>query len=400
MPRTVICNSKKTSVPEKTNRKMNITKRIKTFTDNEKSTGVTLIFCTLISLILANSFFGKNYLQFWQNKLGGLSLEHWINDALMSIFFFLIGLELVRETKMGQLSNIKGALLPIFAAIGGMIIPASFYLLFNYGTETQSGSGIPMATDIAFSIGILTLLGKRVPLSLKVFLTALAVIDDLGAILVIAIFYSKGILWTNLLIALAIFGLLLLLNKMKIKNLFIFLIGGIVMWYFMLHSGVHATITGVLLAFTIPFGNGNKTSTAHKLEHFLHKPVNFIILPIFALANTAILLEATISETVSQNYSLGIATGLVIGKPLGILVLSFIAVKTGICKLPNDLNWKAIFNVGFLAGIGFTMSIFITLLAFENPTIINNSKLIILISSFIAGLIGFLALKSTLKLKT
>lgn len=379
---------------------MNIGKRIKNFTDNEKSTGITLIFCTIISLTLANTFLGDKYLHFWQTKLGNLSVEHWINDALMSIFFFLIGLELVREIKMGQLSNIKGAMLPIFGAIGGMLIPASFYLLFNYGTETQSGAGIPMATDIAFAIGVLTLLGKRVPLSLKIFLTALAVIDDLGAILVIAIFYSKGILWTNLLIALVVFGLLLFLNKLKIKTLFLYLIGGIVMWYFMLHSGIHATITGVLLAFTIPFGNGDKTSTASKLEHFLHKPVNFIILPIFALANTAIILDANIAETLSQNYSLGIATGLIIGKPLGIFVLSFIAVKIGICKLPNDINWKAIFNVGFLAGIGFTMSIFITLLAFENPTVINNSKLIILISSFVAGLIGFLALKSTLKLKT
>lgn len=363
------------------------------FLNNDKSIGLTLIFCTVFSLVVANSIFGESYIQFWQTKLGNLSIEHWVNDALMSVFFFLIGLELVKEIKTGQLSDTKKALLPIFGAVGGMLIPAIFYLLFNYGTETQSGAGIPMATDIAFAIGILTLLGKRVPLSLKIFLTALAVIDDLGAILVIAVFYSKGILWINLILALSVFALLLLLNRLKVKNILFYLIGGISMWYFMLHSGVHATITGVLLAFTIP------NSTAHKLEHFLHKPVNFIILPIFALTNTAILMNTDITETISQNYSLGIATGLIVGKPLGIFILSFMAVKIGICKLPNDLNWKTIFNVGFLAGIGFTMSIFITLLAFENQIIINNSKLIILISSFIAGLIGFLSLKSSLKLK-
>ncbi len=376
---------------------MNLIRTIKVFTDNEKSTGITLIFTTIISLLIANSFYGDSYIAFWQKSFGGLTIENWVNDALMAIFFFLIGLELVKEIKVGQFTNIKDASFPIFAAIGGMLIPAAFYLIFNYGTDTQSGAGIPMATDIAFALGVLSLLGKRVPFALKVFLMALAVIDDLGAILIIAIFYSKGILWTNLLLSIGVFLALLVCNIRGVKNIFVYLIGGVVMWYFMLHSGVHATITGVLLAFTIPFGDGSENSLAYKLEVALHKPVNFIVLPIFALVNTAILLNANLSETISQNYSLGILTGLVIGKPLGIFALTFLAVKLGLCKLPHRLTWNIIFNVGFLAGIGFTMSIFITLLAFDDNVIINNAKLIILISSLIAALIGVLLLRFSLK---
>jgi len=246
-------------------------------------------------------------------------------------------------------------------------------------------------------LGILSLLGNRVPTSLKVFLTALAVIDDLGAILIIAVFYTKALLWTTLYIALGIFALLLIFNRLRIRNLIPFLIGGIAMWYFMLHSGVHATITGVLLAFAIPFGNGGEKSTSYILQRFLHKPVAFIILPIFALANTAIILSGDIGQTLTQNYSLGIAVGLIVGKPLGIFLLTFLAVTSGLCKLPQNLNWNSIAGVGFLGGIGFTMSIFITLLAFDNETIINNAKFVILISSLIAGLIGFISLKLTLK---
>ena len=314
----------------------------------------------------------------------------------MTIFFLLIGLELEREIYQGELSNIKDALLPIFGAIGGMIIPAAIFLLFNFGTETQSGAGIPMATDIAFALGILSLLGNRVPTSLKIFLTALAVIDDLGAIMIIAIFYTKALFWSNLIIALGFFSFLLALNRLKVRNLIPYLIGGVFMWYFMLHSGVHATITGVLLAFAIPFGNGGEKSTSYILQHFLHKPVAFIILPIFALANTAIVIGTDFTTIITQNYSIGIALGLIIGKPLGIITILFIAIKLGWCQLPNDLNWKSILGVGFLAGIGFTMSIFITLLAFENETIINNAKFIILLASLVAGLIGFISLKLTL----
>ena len=337
---------------------------------------------------------------FFQIQFAGNSFEHWINDGLMSIFFLLIGLELEREIYQGELSNLKDALLPIFGALGGMFVPALIFLLFNYGTTTQSGAGIPMATDIAFALGILSLLGNRVPTSLKVFLTALAVIDDLGAIIIIAIFYTKTLLWTNLLIALGIFALLLVFNRMKVRNLIPYLIGGIAMWYFMLHSGVHATIAGILLAFAIPFGNGDEKSTSYILQHFLHKPVAFIILPIFAFANTAIVFSGDIVKTLSENYSLGIALGLIIGKPIGIFLMTFLAVTFGLCKLPTDINWKTIFGVGLLGGIGFTMSIFVTLLAFDNETIINNAKLVILISSLTAGLLGFLTLKVILKTET
>lgn len=375
---------------------MKITKLFNEFFESEKAGGLILIFCTLLSLILANSGLGESYSHFWHLKLLGLSIEHWINDGLMAIFFLLIGLELEREVYIGELSNIKNALLPAFGAIGGILIPASIFMYFNFGTPTQSGAGIPMATDIAFALGILSLLGNRVPASLKIFLTALAVIDDLGAIIIIAIFYTKTLFWTNLLLALGIFAVLIVMNRLKVKSLIPYLIGGAAMWFFMLHSGVHATITGVLLAFAIPFGNGDEESTSYHLQHFLHKPVAFLILPIFALANTAIVLSSDIGQLMTQNYSLGITLGLVIGKPLGIFLLSFIAVSFGICKLPEDLNWKSILGAGFLGGIGFTMSIFITLLAFEDLSIINNAKFVILISSLIAGAIGFLMLKLTL----
>ena len=379
--------------------RINPPKLFKEFFESEKTAGLILMGCTLISLLLANSFFSDNYLHFWHTNFSGQSIEYWINDGLMVIFFLLIGLELEREVYQGELSNIKNALLPIFGAIGGMLVPAALYLLFNYGTSTQSGAGIPMATDIAFALGILSLLGNKVPTSLKVFLTALAVIDDLGAILVIALFYTKTLLWTNLLISLGIFAFLLVLNRLKVKNLILYLIGGVVMWYFMLNSGVHATITGVLLAFAIPFGDGSKKSTSIVLQQFLHKPVAFIILPLFALANTAIIFSSDMGAILTQHYSIGIALGLIVGKPIGIFTLSLLAVKLGICKLPRDLHWKSIFAVGFLGGIGFTMSIFVTLLAFEDVTVINNAKFIILLSSLIAGTIGFISLKYTLKRK-
>ena len=379
---------------------MKMTKLLREFFESEKAGGLVLIVCTVLSLLIANSAIGEGYLDFWHIQFAGHSIGHWVNDGLMAIFFLLIGLELEREIYNGELSNIKDALLPLFGAIGGFLIPAAIYMFFNIGTPTQSGAAIPMATDIAFALGILSLLGKRVPFSLKVFLIALAIIDDLGAILIIAIFYTKTIIWTNLFISLGIFALLLVFNRAKIRNLIPYLIGGIAMWYFMLNSGVHATIAGILLAFAIPFGNGDEKSTSYILQHFLHKPVAFIILPIFALANTAIILSGDIAQTLTQNYSLGIPLGLIVGKPLGIFSLTYLAVTIGLCKLPADLNWKTILGVGFLGGIGFTMSIFITLLAFDNETIINNAKFVILISSLIAGLIGFISLRFTLKQPT
>ena len=375
---------------------MNLTILFKEFFDSEKSGGLILVGCTIVSLVIANSGIGVAYADMWHIKAGGLSIEHWINDGLMAIFFLLIGLEIEREIYIGELSDMKDALLPIFAAVGGMLVPAAIYLAFNYGTNTQQGAGIPMATDIAFALGILSLLGKRVPLSLRVFLTALAIIDDLGAIIIIALFYSKGLDVTNLLIALGIFIALIALNRFKVKSLITYIIGGILMWYFMLHSGVHATITGVLLAFAIPFGDGGEKSPSYRLQHFLHKPVAFFILPVFALANTAILLSSDLGETISQDYSLGISIGLIVGKPLGILLLTLLSIWVGIAKLPKSLSMKTILGAGFLAGIGFTMSIFITLLAFDDQAIINNAKLIILLSSLVAGIIGFIFLKLTL----
>jgi NhaA family Na+:H+ antiporter len=380
----------------------NTTKKTKLFNEffeSEKSGGLLLIVCTLFSLGLTNSLFGASYHHLWTTLLAGHPIEFWINDGLMTIFFLLIGLELEREVYQGELSNLKDALFPIFGALGGMLVPTLLYLYFNFGSPTQSGLGIPMATDIAFALGILSLLGKRVPTSLKVFLTALAVIDDLGAILVIAVFYTKTIVVLNLFISLGIFAFLLLLNRLRVSNLIPYLFGGVLMWYFMLHSGVHATITGVLLAFAIPFGNGDKQSTSYWLQHWLHKPVAFIVLPLFALANTAIFMNGDISEILSQPYSIGIALGLIVGKPLGIFLFTYLAVLLGICKLPNDISWKTIVSVGFLGGIGFTMSIFITLLAFDNENIINHAKLMIVLSSLVAGLIGYFSLKQTMKTK-
>jgi NhaA family Na+:H+ antiporter len=280
-----------------------------------------------------------------------------------------------------------------------MLFPAAFFLIFNYGMTTQSGVGIPMATDIAFALGILSLLGSRVPASLKIFLTALAVIDDLGAIFIIAIFYTKTLFLNNLLIAVGIFVLLMIFNRLKIRNLIPYLVGGILMWYFMLNSGVHATITGVLLAFAIPFGSGDEKSTSYVLQHWLHKPVAFLVLPVFALANTAIIPGGETSQIMTENYALGIFFGLFAGKPLGILLMTFLAVIVGFSKLPQDINWKAIMGVGFLGGIGFTMSIFITLLAFDDAMIINNSKLVILLSSLLTGITGYLILRFTLPAK-
>jgi NhaA family Na+:H+ antiporter len=376
---------------------MKQTNLFKSFFESEKAGGIILIFATLFSLLLANSIFQSEYLKIWNVAIGNHSFVHWINDGLMTIFFLLIGLELEREVYIGELSTLKKAALPLFGALGGMVVPALIYLYFNFGTSTQSGVGIPMATDIAFAIGILSLLGNRVPTSLKIFLTALAVIDDLGAIIIIAVFYTSTISFMNLGIALGILSILFILNRLKVNTLLPYLIGGILMWYFMLNSGIHATITGVLLAFVIPFGDGKKDNISYKLQHFLHNPVAFIVLPLFALANTCIIINSNWHEGLTHNSSIGIILGLFIGKPLGILVLSYLGVTLGLCVLPKSLQWKNIFGAGILGGIGFTMSIFITLLAFDNNSDIVNSKIAILIASFIAAITGFVILKLTLK---
>lgn len=369
----------------------------KRFFDSEKSGGILLLLCTLISLAIANSALGDSYLHLWHQNVGGLSVEHWINDALMAVFFLLIGLELERELYSGELSDLRNALLPIFAAAGGIALPALIHFGLNAGTPTQAGMGIPMATDIAFALGVLALLGSRVPASLKVFLTALAVMDDLGAIIVIAVFYTAELATVYLLAALVVFGLMVVMNRfLRVMALLPYLAGGVVIWYFMLKSGVHATIAGVLLAFAIPYSakQDDEESPSHKLEHLLHRPVAFLILPIFALANTGIVIGSDWAQELASANSLGIMAGLVIGKPLGITLLVFIAVSLGICRLPLDLTWKHVFGAGLLGGIGFTMSIFITNLAFTgDPATINASKMAILLASLTAGTIGFVWLK-------
>jgi Na+:H+ antiporter, NhaA family len=376
---------------------MKLTRLFSEFFESERAGGISLIFCTLVSLLLANSFLQPDYLNLWHIQLGGLSSELWINDGLMTIFFLLIGLELAREMYIGELSQLKNAILPIFAATGGMVVPVILFLFFNYGTPTQSGAGISMATDIAFAIGILSLLGNRVPASLKVLLTAIAVIDDLGAILVIAVFYSGSFVLTNLLIAIGVFGVLLILNRWKVHHLLPYIVGGIIMWYFMLHSGVHATITGVLLAFAIPFGDGSEKSPSCILQRWLHKPVAFIILPLFALANTAIVINAGWYKDLGEAGSLGIFAGLIAGKPMGIMLFCFIAVAAGWCILPEGLKWKHVMGIALLAGIGFTMSIFITLLAYDNPHLVAQAKIAILVASGVSGIAGLFWLRMTLR---
>lgn len=369
----------------------------KNFFKSKKSGGIVLIVCTVISLAFANSVLGENYLSLWQMYLGGLSVEHWVNDGLMAIFFLLIGLELERELYNGELSNFKNALLPIFAAVGGIAVPALIHFSLNAGTAAQAGIGIPMATDIAFALGILAILGSRVPASLKIFLTALAVIDDLCAITVIAVFYTAKLAVWYLVGALVVWALLFSLNRFfKVISLLPYLLGGALMWFLMLKSGVHATIAGVLLAFAIPFSakEDDEESPSHRLEHALHKPVSFFILPIFALCNTGIVVGADWTQDLANANSLGIIGGLVLGKPMGITLLSFAAVAVGVCRLPLDLNWRHVFGAGILGGIGFTMSIFITNLAFVGSAdVINASKMAILLASLTAGTIGFLWLK-------
>ncbi len=375
---------------------MIITKLFRDFFNSEKVGGLLLLACTVISLLIANGSYGEAYSHFWHSKLDlsfasvnlNYSVEHWINDGLMTIFFLLVGLEIERELYKGELTSFKNAILPIGAAVGGMLVPAGIYLLINWNSGNTSGFGIPMATDIAFALGMMALAGNRVPFSLKIFLTALAIIDDLGAILVIALFYNTGLSWAFLGAALGIFALLMVLNKLGVKSLVFYLVPGVIMWYCMLQSGVHATITGVLLAIAIPFSKNDATNPSYLLQHALHKPVAFLILPIFALANTGILLsEGWLSEMGSGN-SLGIILGLVLGKPIGILLACWLLVKAKIASLPHQVKWKDLTGAGVLAGIGFTMSIFISNLAFTDMATAQFSKVAVLIASLIATILG------------
>ena len=374
----------------------------KSFFQSEKAGGFILIGCTIISLVVSNSAVGEAYINFWHSHLDlsflgislDYSLEHWVNDGLMAIFFLLVGLEIERELYIGELSSFKNALLPIIAAAGGMLFPALIHYLFNSGTPFQSGFGIPMATDIAFALGILSLAGNRIPLSLKIFLTALAIIDDLGAITVIALFYTKEFASLYFFTSVGIFLLLFIAGKRKIFSIPLYLAGGVIMWYCMLKSGVHATIAGVLLAFAIPFHKVDEKNRSYKLQHSLHYPVAFFILPIFALANTAIVFPKDIMSNILTSNSIGIICGLIVGKFVGIFLTSFLAVKTGIASLSPDLNWRHVIGISLLGGIGFTMSIFIANLAFNDAEIITASKLSILLASFFAAIVGLIILKS------
>jgi NhaA family Na+:H+ antiporter len=367
------------------------------FFESEKAGGLLLIIATIISVAVTNSALGPQYLEFWQIKFAGLTLEHWVNDGLMAIFFLMIGLELEREMYIGELSNLRNALLPIFAAAGGMLAPALLHYAFNTGLPTQPGVGIPMATDIAFALGALALLGKRIPTSLKVFVVAFAVIDDLGAIVMSALFYTDTVAVNYLVGSLAVWVVLLSLNRFfRVAYLPVYLVGGALMWVLMLKSGVHATVAGVMLAFAIPFWRHSETvdSPSYALENFLHRPVAFVVLPIFALANTGILIGSGWLDDLSGPNAIGIISGLVIGKPLGVVVLSLIAVMLGVCSLPSDLRWRHLIGAGMLGGIGFTMSIFITNLAFaDQPDVINASKMAVFAASLLAGVLGFLWLR-------
>lgn len=371
------------------------------FFESEKSGGLILVACTALSILLANSFIGDSYIHFWHLKLDlsiasidlNYSIHHWINDGLMAVFFLLVGLEIERELYAGELSSIKNAALPVIAALGGMMVPAALHFMLNQGTPSQPGIGIPMATDIAFALGVLSLLGNRIPLSLKIFLTAFAIIDDLGAIIIIAIFYSAGISILHLSLAAGVFALLLLLNRLRVRPLAPYLLLGAVMWYFLLKSGVHATIAGVALAFAVPFTR-DEPNPSYRLQHRLHKPVAFVILPLFAMANTALVIGRESIGGLASLNSLGIMAGLVLGKPAGIVIFSLAAVSLKLARLPGDMNRRHLLGAGMLGGIGFTMSIFIANLAFTEAAMVRESIIAILVGSLLSGCAGFLFLKT------
>lgn len=420
------------------------------FLHNESIGGILLMICAVIALMCANIPQLKFFHELWKTpfgiSLGSFSLEMplelWINDFLMAVFFFVVGLEIKREMMVGELSSMKQAALPILAAVGGMIVPAAIYLIFNFSDpESSSGWGIPMATDIAFALGVLSLLGKRVPLGLKVFLTALAIVDDLGAIIVLAVFYPTHALHFDMLVYAAIIVLFLFaLNRSKVNNPLMYVVPGLFLWYFVFMSGIHATIAGVLLALTIPsktvinevrFSVGMKywldkfkavsnsevevlanseqqhiihqidrnvqniNPLMHKFEAGLHPWVTYFIMPVFALANAGVEITGDLFHFPVPAVATGIFFGLLLGKPIGIFLFSFVAVKSRMAQLPVGVRWKQVFALGIIAGIGFTMSIFIDGLAFESERLINIGKAAILGTSLVAALVGCLAVYLT-----
>jgi Na+:H+ antiporter, NhaA family len=423
-------------------------KPINEFLHREASGGILLIICTVIALAWANTSWFQSYYDLWHThisfSIGNLltldySIHHWINDGLMVIFFFTVGLEIKRELLVGELSTRQKASLPIAGALGGMIAPAILYTFFNTGSEGVNGWGIPMATDIAFVVGIMALLGNRVPIALKIFVLALAIADDIGAVLIIAIFYTSEISVLALVIAGIVLVLLFILNKLGTMSLIPYMILGLILWLAFLKSGVHATIAGVLLAFTIPASSRYDTNKfservkqlinhfdstgdhwknvlnnserqndvlaieescekiltpLQRFEHELHPWVAFFIIPVFALANAGVtLISLDILEALTSSVSLGIIIGLFFGKQIGIFIFSFLAVKLKFASLPEGINWKNLYGAGILAGIGFTMSLFIAGLAFNNPALLDLSKIGILTGSLISGIVGFIFLK-------
>jgi len=367
---------------------------IKELAENGKLTGLLLILSTIFSLMLSNSDYGDSYLKLWNTEIGFAfmhkSILHWINDGLMVVFFLMVGLEIKREILEGELSTRKQVILPVVAAFGGILSPALIFFLFNSrDPENLHGWAIPTATDIAFSLGILTLLGNRVPFALKIFLTALAIIDDLGAILIIAIFYTMEMHFKMILFAALVFIILMIMNKMRVKKLYFFLLPGVALWYFVLKSGIHPTVAGVLLAFTIP------ADMLEDLEHRLNKPVNYVILPLFALANTAMPVSLDHAGNLVAPLSLGIILGLFIGKPAGITLAALLAVRFKVAFLPAGIKWKQIIGLGFIAGIGFTMSIFITSLSYESEYALTQAKFAVLAGSLFSAIAGILILKSS-----
>ncbi len=394
--------------PNKLNNTFRLTALFKEFFQSQQSAGILLIVATITSLLLANSPVAEQYISFWRTEIGsnlyGFHLKHsltgWINEALMTVFFLLVGLEIERELYIGELSSRKRAMLPVMAALGGMIFPALVYLLFNFNhPESISGVGIPTATDIAFAIAIMGLLGDRVPPALKVFLTALAIIDDLGAIIVIGIFYGNGFSGLYLLLTALICFALYLLNRKGNENFWIYLILGLFLWFCMLHSGIHATLAGVILAFALPFKSGSPATLSYRIEHKIQWPVTYIILPLFALSNTAIAIKSEITGALFSPESLGIFFGLLIGKPIGIFFFSLLAIRLGIASLSSSINKTMLFGAGILGGIGFTMAMFVDNLAFTNTQQIDLGKISILLASTTAAILGFLWLNLAEKAK-
>ncbi|MDC0578697.1 Na+/H+ antiporter NhaA [Candidatus Pelagibacter ubique] len=381
----------------------NLSKPFKWFFQLEAASGLVLLIAAIIALVISNSSLSNlyfdtlnQYLFIGINNFGlKLSVHHWINDLLMAIFFFFVTLEIKREFIQGELSNLKKALLPIIGAVGGMVVPALVYVFINLGnSETLNGWAIPSATDIAFSLGILSLLGSRVPISLKVFLTALAIIDDLGAILIIAFFYSGDLSISYLSLILISYILLLTLNKFGVKKFIPYLIIGAFMWFFTYKSGIHATIAGVLLASTIPHRIKEKDfSLLIKLEHAISPYVAFIIMPIFAFANAGVSLEGLSLTSLLEPVPLGILLGLFVGKQVGVMVVSFIAVKFGVAQMPDKSSWLSLYGVSILTGVGFTMSLFVGNLAFaENIQYIDGVKIGVLAGSLLSTVFGYFIL--------